>query len=87
MLYYGIKCNKTYPVKLIGVIHSGFEYDIEGKIVRSNPINRLSSLYDNNFSVTSKMPMGMTKAIRSAKIMDFECILKEKLDELEQHTQ
>lgn len=74
-------------VKLIGVIRSGFEYDIEGKIVRSDPIYRLSSLYDNSVSVTSKIPMGITKAIRSTKIMDFEHILKKKLDELEQHTQ
>jgi hypothetical protein len=69
--------------RLLGIVYAGFEYSVEGKIVKSIPGTQFATSKVDDHTIISKIPMGITLAIRSTELKDFEPILKEQLDKLE----
>jgi hypothetical protein len=69
--------------RLLGIIYAGFEYSVEGKIVKGIPGTQFATSTVDDHTMISKIPMGITLAIRSTELKDFEPILKEQLEKLE----
>jgi hypothetical protein len=69
--------------RLLGIIYAGFEYSVEGKIVKSIPGTQFATSTVDDRTIISKIPMGITSAIRSTELKDFEPILKYQVDKLE----
>jgi hypothetical protein len=69
--------------RLLGIIYAGFEYSVEGKIVKSIPETQFVTSTADDRTIISKIPMGITSAIRSTALKDFEPILEGQLNKVE----
>jgi hypothetical protein len=69
--------------RLLGIIYAGFETNVQGKIVKSIPGTQFAASTVDDQNMISKIPIGISSAIRSTKLKDFEPILKAELNKSE----